>query len=112
MNEIIKIEDEIIGVIASNTGNLFLFDSCFYDEVQGHYWAENNNGYISYTKNYSSVWGHHVPFEGVCLKGYDVDHVNGDKYNCTSNNLRVTSLLELTIQDELKETVRRRLKAC
>jgi hypothetical protein len=86
MNEVIKIEDGIIGVITSNTGNLFIFDSCFYDKVQGRPWAENNKRYI----NSREEWGHHIPFE-IIPEGYVVDHIDLDRSNCRESNLRIVT---------------------
>ena len=89
----IKFYDRYIGVVASNTNNEFLFDLVAFPDIRLYRWNENGAGYLGTTINNESVFAHHLIF-GKPENGFVTDHIDLDRKNCRSSNIRFVTVAE------------------
>lgn len=82
-----------IGVVASNSGNEFIFDQVMFPILRNYRWNENGSGYLQSTINNRTVFAHHLVI-GRPSKGFIVDHKDLNKRNCRGVNLRFVTIPE------------------
>lgn len=95
-------EDGLIKIVANNTGNIFIFDDTEenYRKLNGYSWYESNNGYLQSTINHKNNYAHHLILPK--RKGYDVDHINRNKKDNRSKNLRYVSRSQNAFNQNLR----------
>lgn len=75
-----------IEVLYSNCNELFICDEETWDMVKDRTWHKNKNGYPC-----ANVNGHPTLLHWIIMgkeKGYDIDHINGNKNDNRLSNLR------------------------
>ena len=90
-NEYIEFGDLMKIVLKDGEGNvtgLAIIDKEDYDKVKDHKWHLTTSGYaIGYCKKTKTKFLLHVYIMGT-KKGYIIDHIDGNKINCSRKNLR------------------------
>lgn len=91
-SEIIDV-DNYIAVVASNTGELFYFDKEAKPLLKNCRWGDDGRGYLCRCENSKTIRAHWL-ITGEPLKGFEVDHIDRNKFNNRNNNLRIVSRSE------------------
>lgn len=103
---------EIVGGVVEveiiNSNEKAICDIEDYGFVSAHRWRKNNSGYAMTYMNRTGVFMHrHIM---SCPRGYEVDHVNHNKFDNRRANLRIVTrkqnALNLTVRKDSKSGVR------
>lgn len=88
------VDNFCIGTL-TNTNENFIIDACFFDKIKDYCWLKNANGYVVAKRinEKGSMYLHRV-IVGDVPHGMVVDHIDGNKLNNTSCNLRICSQLD------------------
>jgi len=95
---------QIICVIANNTGNEFIFDLYMLDALKNKGWYEEKGYLRSNETAHKVVYAHHyVAGYPLKIRKYHTDHIDGNKKNNLSKNLRVVPAIINIMNSKLQK---------
>lgn len=88
-----NIKEESFCITANNTRNVFVFPIHLLTLFKKYNWYENSNGYLRSSMSNVNVLAHHFVI-GEPINKLEIDHIDNDKKNNMTDNLRIVTRSE------------------